>query len=134
MTKIFNKKEYTLKRKKLRKDIPEAELILWKKLKNKKINNCKFRRQYGIGRFVVDFYCPKLNLAIEVDGGSHTATQYLENKDKKRQKKIEKLGIIFLRFNNSDIYYNLNNVLDVIYEKTNELITSPSPLLRNEGE
>lgn len=125
MTEIFNKKEYTPKRKRLRKDTPAAEVILWKKLKNRQINNCKFRRQYGIGRFVVDFYCPKLNLAIEVDGDSHTATKYLENKDNQRQKEIEKLGIIFLRFNNGDIYTNMENVLDTIYENTHKLITSP---------
>jgi len=81
----------------------------------------------------VDFYCPRLKLAIEIDGGSHTATKWLEEKDKFRQKEIEKLGIKFLRFNNGDIYDSLDEVIDVIYKEVYDLLTSPNPLLRKEG-
>jgi len=71
MTEIFNKKEYTKKRRHLRKDMTKAEIYLWSKLKGKQINGLKFRRQYGINNYTVDFYCSELRLAIEIDGGVH---------------------------------------------------------------
>jgi very-short-patch-repair endonuclease len=51
--------------------MPPAEVILWQRLRNRQVEGYKFRRQYSIGRFVVDFYCPEKRLAIEVDGESH---------------------------------------------------------------
>ncbi len=50
----------------------KAEIVLWSKLKGKQLNGLKFRRQYSINNYVVDFYCPELRLAIEIDGGVHT--------------------------------------------------------------
>ncbi|MBI5765977.1 DUF559 domain-containing protein, partial [Candidatus Falkowbacteria bacterium] len=85
---IYNNKNQNKIRKRLRKESPRAEQVLWQYLKNKKVHNQKFRRQASIGKYVVDFYCPKLKLVIEVDGGSHTATKKLEDKDKSRQKAI----------------------------------------------
>ena len=55
----------------LRNNMPKAELILWSTLKSKGLDEYKFRRQYSVAQFVVDFYCPRLKLAIEVDGDSH---------------------------------------------------------------
>ena len=53
----------------LRKSMPEAEVILWSKLSRKQMSGHKFRRQYGVGRYSIDFYCPELKLAIEVVSG-----------------------------------------------------------------
>jgi very-short-patch-repair endonuclease len=103
-------------------------------LKNNQIHNQKFRRQVGIGRYVVDFYCPKIHLVIEIDGGSHTASKFNEEKDKYRQEEIERLNIKFLRFNNEDVFLRMNDVLDTIYNEVHKLSTSPNPLLRKEGE
>ena len=129
MTEIFNDKNQTKFRKTLRNNTPSAEKVLWKKLQNRKVNNLKFRRQYGIGRFIVDFYCPKLKLAIEVDGITHSFYDKNIKEDLSRQKEIESLGIKVIRFTNVDIYHNINEVMNVIYNET-----SPSPLLRKEGE
>ena len=71
MTKLYNRTCEKNKRKILRSNMPKAELILWSRLKNKRLNEYKFRRQYSVAQFVIDFYCPKLKLAIEVDGDSH---------------------------------------------------------------
>jgi very-short-patch-repair endonuclease len=71
MTKIFNKSSEKLKRQQLRNNLTPAELILWSRLRGKQIYNCKFRRQYSIDYFVIDFYAPEIKLAIEVDGESH---------------------------------------------------------------
>jgi len=90
--------------------MPKAEVILWSKLKGKGLMGYKFRRQYSIGSFVIDFYCPKLKLAIEVDGDSHFI-EGAEDYDKERQAIIEVYGIKFFRFTNKEICENIEGVL-----------------------
>ena len=113
MTSVFNKKSQTPMRKLFRRNLSKAEILLWLELKNKKINGHKFRRQYSVGRYVVDFYCPELKLAIEVDGGSHLTASSHEY-DKQRESFIKSFGVKFLRFNNRDIENNLEQVLEKI--------------------
>jgi very-short-patch-repair endonuclease len=68
---LFNRFSDNSKRKELRLNMPKAEVVLWSRLKGKQLKGLKFRRQYGVGPYVVDFCCPELKLVIEVDGGSH---------------------------------------------------------------
>jgi hypothetical protein len=70
VTEVFNRISEKPVRQSLRKALPAAELILWSKLKSRQVNGWKFRRQFGVGPYVVDFYCPALKLAIEIDGDS----------------------------------------------------------------
>ena len=93
--------------------MPKAEVILWSRLKGKRLDGYKFRRQFSVAQFVVDFYCPRLKLAIEVDGDSHFS-EGSELSDKARQDFIESFGISFLRFTNKEIYGNLDEVLSKI--------------------
>ncbi len=72
-----------------------SEVLLWNELKAGKMKGYKFNRQKPLGNYIVDFYCKKLNLVIEIDGESHL-NKYEE--DKKRQKQLEKRGLHFLRF------------------------------------
>ena len=118
MTKFYNKLEEKFKRKRLRNNMPHAEVVLWSKLKAKQ-TGFKFRRQYSIGKFVIDFYCPELKLALEVDGDSHF-TEGAKCRDSERQKILESFGIVFLRFSNREIYENLNGVLIKIIEYIND--------------
>lgn len=111
---IYNRFSENDKRKKLREVMPRAEVILWSKLKSRQFHGLKFRRQFGVGPFVIDFYCAKHKLAIELDGPSHFEDD-AEEYDKNRQQYIEQFGIQFLRFMNSEIYENLDGVLDSIY-------------------
>ena len=90
-----------------------AEVILWSKLKGKQIKGYKFRRQYSIDGYIVDFYCPKLRLAIEIDGPIHNKKDNKEY-DKERQLYIQATGISFLRFTNQDVFKNLTKVLTKI--------------------
>jgi very-short-patch-repair endonuclease len=86
------------------------------KLRCKQIENCKFRNQYSVEQFVLDFYSPEIKLAIEIDGESHFqegAAHY----DKERQIFIEPTGINFLRFTNNQVYENLNGVLEIIAQE-----------------
>ena len=93
---------------KLRRGNILTEALLWDQLKNKQLFGYKFLRQKPIDNFIVDFYCKELMLAIEIDGSSHN--QKMEQ-DLERQMKIENLGIKFLRFQDKDIRFNMNDVL-----------------------
>jgi very-short-patch-repair endonuclease len=116
---VFNNPNFKKLRQKLRNNMPDAEIILWSELQGKRLNGLKFRRQYGVGPYVVDFYCPKLKLAIEVDGDSHFE-EGAEKKDERRQKYIESHGVKFVRCTNTDVYKNLNGVIeDILYEADN---------------
>lgn len=120
MNYLFNHPKRKRLRQKLRKESPKAEGILWNQLKGRQLNDLKFIRQYGIGSYVVDFYCPRLRLVIEADGPSHFKRS-AEEYDKKRQSFIEQFNIHFLRFTNTDIYENLDGVIEEIIYVTEKL-------------
>lgn len=86
----------------MRKQTPRDEVVLWGHLRDKKIDGIKFRRQYGIGKYIVDFYSPQIQLVIGIDGDSHFGIKSKKN-DKSRQRYIESLGIRLIRFTNHDI-------------------------------
>lgn len=71
MSEIFNNKAYTARRKALRRSLSKAEAVMWIHLSQKQMNGFKFRRQYSVNQYVIDFYCPELKLAVEIDGDSH---------------------------------------------------------------
>jgi len=116
MTRLFNKTSEKEKRRTLRKNMPPAETILWSKLRGKSLHGCKFRRQYSIGPYIVDFYSPQLRLAIEIDGESHFVDGALQ-RDQVRRAFIESAGVTVLRFTNQDIYDRLEGVVEKILEK-----------------
>ena len=112
--KIFNRKEGKKIRQKLRSgNYVPAEALVWSIMKKKQLKGYKFRRQYGAGKYVIDFYCPKLKLAIEIDGQTHL-DQVARIYDQERQKYIESFGIKFLRFSNYEVYEDLDAVIERI--------------------
>jgi very-short-patch-repair endonuclease len=113
MTLHFNITPLKKRRRYLRSHLPKAEVILWMHLSNRQMLGYKFRRQYSVDKFVIDFYCPELRLAIEVDGDSHF-TPAARVYDRGRQHHIESFGIRFLRVMNEDVYHNFDTVLDEI--------------------
>ncbi len=93
--------------------MPETEVILWSRLKGRQLAGCKFRRQYSVGPFVIDFFSPEVKLGIELDGDSHFeegARAY----DEKRTEFINSFGIRIMRFLNADVDENLDGVLEAI--------------------
>jgi very-short-patch-repair endonuclease len=134
MSRIHNNKKQKLIRKNLRNNMTKAEIIFWSKLKGKQLGY-KFRRQHGIGNYIVDFYCPELRLIIELDGYPHGFDSQIK-KDKERQNFLESLGFVVYRYMNNDIVNNLNGVLDDLIAKI-KLIplssTTPNPSLSKEG-
>ena len=114
---VLNRKETREPRKALRQKQTDAERVLWSKLRNKQVNGLKFFRQYGIGRYIADFYCSKIRLVIEVDGGQH----YVEEGkayDAIREQVFRSLGITTIRFSNIEVLKQLDAVLEKILELT----------------
>jgi very-short-patch-repair endonuclease len=120
MTLHFNTIEGKQIRRSLRHNLPKAEAVLWTHLSRRQMLGYKFRRQYGVDRYILDFYCPELKLAIEVDGESHF-TETVRAYDRKRQAHIESFGIRFLRMKNADVLTNLHGVLDMIANQISEI-------------
>ena len=113
MTKIFNRNINKPIRQTLRRQLTKGEVILWKRLQYDQLTY-RFRRQFGIGKYIVDFYCPKLKLVIEVDGYSHLDEKVFAN-DQVRQEYLENQNITVLRYNSEEIFNNLEQVLEQIY-------------------
>jgi very-short-patch-repair endonuclease len=120
MQRIYNKKQFQERRRVLRNNMPKSEVVLWSKLKNKQMYGKRFLRQYGVDQYVLDFYCPELKLAIEIDGDSHYMPGAQEQ-DKVRQEQIEALGIRFLRFTNDEVCTNIDGVCQSVYNVVDEL-------------
>lgn len=113
MRHIFNTKEITPIRKELRNRMPKPEMVLWKFIRARQLKGYKFRRQFSIGRYVLDFYCPKLKIGIEVDGESHYTAEGKAN-DAIRQEVIENFDITLLRFTNTEVMENPEGVITEI--------------------
>jgi very-short-patch-repair endonuclease len=113
MNEYFNQESEKEKRRRLRNTMPDAEVILWSRLKGRQLLGCKFRRQHSVGAFVIDFYSSEIRLAIELDGDSHFREGAREY-DQQRTQFIEWFGIRVMRILNSDVYENLGGVLEMI--------------------
>ncbi len=96
----------------LRKNLTEAEQVLWQQLRFRQVLGVKFRRQHPVGPYICDFVCLQKMLVIEVDGGQH-----FENKpyDNRRDKFLRMQGFAVLRFWNNEVLEQRDTVLDVIY-------------------
>ncbi len=98
----------------LRTNMTDAENILWLRLRRKELKEHQFYRQKIIGKYIVDFYCPKANLVIELDGGQH----YFEAgkaKDRTRDEVLIEMGIKVLRFSDRDVFQNIGGVMERIW-------------------
>jgi very-short-patch-repair endonuclease len=111
----------------LRKDQTDAEKKLWDFLRNRQLLSVKFRRQFSIGGYILDFYTPEFKIGIEADGGQHYEYK-LRERDEERKRELSKLGIEILRFNDHDILNNIDGVYEII-QKTLEKRASNSPHL-----
>lgn len=97
----------------LRKEQTPWETKLWFALRNSQIKNFKFRRQYKIGDYIVDFVCLSKKLIVELDGGHHNFEENIYS-DKKRQKYLETLGYKVLRIWNNEVDDNLEGIIERI--------------------
>lgn len=103
----------------LRSNMTETEIRLRNRIRRKQINNLQFFRQRPIGNFVVDFYCPKKKLVIEIDGGQHFWDGENIKRDQKRDDYLKnKLNLKVLRFSNVEVFNNMEGVIGKIIEET----------------
>ena len=102
----------------LRQNMTDAEKLLWSKIRRKQLDGLQFYRQRIIGDYIVDFYCPKAGLVVEVDGGQHYIPKGQHN-DQVRGDNIEKLGLKVVRFSNIDVLKNI----DGVFQKLQEMVS-----------
>ncbi|MSU75413.1 MAG: DUF559 domain-containing protein [Candidatus Magasanikbacteria bacterium] len=115
-------------RRELRKNQTKAEKVLWSHLRAGRLGSLKFKRQHGIGNYIVDFFHPETKTIIEVDGDVHFVVQQQEQKDRQREKWLEEQGYKIVRYNNVDIFNNLEGVLQEI----NFFVTQVKPCQASE--
>jgi very-short-patch-repair endonuclease len=109
-----------------------AENHLWLRLRHKQIDGIRFRRQHGIGPFIVDFFCPEIALAIEVDGDVHAQADQIV-RDQEREAFLRNLGVEVVRFQNNDVLRNIDGVIEKIIGLAAARSTSPNPSLQRRG-
>lgn len=102
MTILYNQAWGRERRKELRREATEAEKALWDLLRDRQILDVKFRRQYGVGGYILDFYAPQLKFAIEVDGPIHD-TKFSKDYDRIRDEYLDDVGIQVIRVKNDDV-------------------------------
>jgi len=105
----------------LRKNQTPAEQLLWSKLRSRGLSDCKFRRQHPIDNVILDFYCSKAHLAIEIDGGKHLDEINLA-RDQERTNYLNQKGIRVIRFWNHDVLEHLDDVLAEIDTTLSEIM------------
>lgn len=118
----------------MRRNFTDAEMKLWKRLRNRQTVGEKFRRQQPIGKYIVDFVCPERKLVVEVDGGQHGEQVSYDNE---RTAWLESEGYRILRFWNNEVLEDVEIVLDVIVralEESELYHPHPSPLPSRERE
>ncbi len=106
----MDKETATQRARDLRQQSTDAEHLLWRALRNRRLRGYKFRRQHAIGPYILDFYCPAAKLAVEADGGGHAEPEQQAH-DQERTRFIEARGIQLLRFWNHDVLRRSEEVL-----------------------
>ena len=107
----------------LRKQQTDAERLLWSRLRNRQLAGFKFRRQYPIAPYIVDFACLEAELVVEVDGSQHMSHA---QSDYARDQFIERMGFRVIRFWDNDVLVRTEEVLEVIFQE----LSAPSPCAR----
>lgn len=104
------------KAKELRENMTETEQLLWQELRSNQILGLRFKPQHPISTFIADFYCHRLRLVIEIDGGYHLSKDQTDY-DLGRDFEMEELGIVVIRISAEDVLNNLESVLKIIENK-----------------
>ena len=117
---LWMKQKNTKHAKRLRQDQTRSETVLWSRLRNRRLEGWKFRRQVPRENYVVDFFCAQAGLIVELDGGIH---HLHSEKDEARDNALKRAGYQVLRFQNRDVFDDMEGVL----KKILEYLSAPSP-------
>lgn len=126
MNPLYNKNNLKNRRRSLRHQATYSEKILWQDLRNRKMRGVKFYRQFSIGNFIYDFYCPEIQLAIELDGATHQELRVIEN-DRRKNLLLSENDIYLLRFTDEELFENYVTVLKRIEMAVERMRTPPTP-------
>ncbi len=126
MTQLYNKQKVLNQRRYLRSHMTEPEILVWSRLKNKQLYDVKFRRQYSVGNYILDFYAPQYKVGVEIDGSGHFSYDK-KLSDQKRSEFLNNLGIKVLRYTNIEVASDLDSVLNDIWNNIRENEGSTSP-------
>ncbi len=113
---MYNDTKLKTLRRKLRKDSTQAERMIWNFVRNRQLQGLKFFRQYGVGIYVLDFYCPELRLGVEIDGGQHNEPGVLIF-DRKRATYLKSQDIKIIRFWNNEVLTNSEGVYERLWSE-----------------
>jgi len=114
----------------LRKNMTDAERLLWSRLRGKQLLDVQFYRQKPIGPYIVDFYCHAAALVVEVDGGQHYETEHAK-RDAERDKCLSEVGLLVMRFNNLQVLMETDAVVEEILKMVQERQIPPCPPLQS---
>lgn len=115
MTVLYNQKYLKQHRRDLRKRMTQSETLLWSRLRGGQ-SGVRFRRQYSVGNYIVDFCCPRLKFVVELDGITHQ-DEKVQDHDSRKEKYLSSRGFVVLRFSDNEVLENTDSVLDVIYQR-----------------
>lgn len=118
---LYSDPKLKSRRQELRTNQTEAEKKIWGIVRNRQLLGLKFLRQYAVGAYIMDFYCPVARIGIEIDGRQHGETEN-KTKDERRALFIKSRGISIIRFWNNEVLENPEGV----YEKLKDFITPPN--------
>ena len=123
-----NLKEQKSIRRTLRAHGTPAEAMMWKLLKCKQLEGAKFRRQFSIGAYILDFYCPEFRICIELDGDGHYSADGYEHDQVRNTYLHEEHGIMTLRYENKDVFKNpeaiCRQICEIIKAKREDITTA----------
>lgn len=125
MSATYNDPSFKDRRQLLRSLQTDVERTLWSRLRDRQILGKKFFRQYGVGAYILDFYCPEVRLAIELDGGQHADSKVKEY-DTVRTEYLETADIRVIRFWNNEVIENMEGVLQKIVQEVERGVTPPA--------
>lgn len=113
----------------LRSNMTDAEQLLWSKLRRKQLLGLQFYRQKPLANYIVDFYCAAANLVIELDGSQHFEADH-QARDAERDRVLESLGIVVLRFDNRQVLTELDAVMSVVFSAVEKQIPPGPPFTK----
>ncbi len=108
----------------LRSSMTDAEQILWSRLRRKQILGVQFYRQKPIGAYIADFYSAAAMLVIELDGSQHLLPEH-QAQDKERDRMMEAMGLLVIRFDNRQVIFELERVIEKIFSVVTERLNRP---------
>lgn len=115
-TQEYNRTVLKVNRRELRKHGTPAEAVLWKNLKGRQVLGMRFRRQFSVGPYILDFYCPDCKVCIELDGEGHYTPEGAEYDEARTEYLMQVHGISVLRFENCDVFNTPEGVMQEIEE------------------